>query len=166
MISYDHLQMDRVVEWSTFLRSLRKDEEDREDMKALYQDARNFFEYHTWCREITESYVGLVHPGIIGVFLFKIVPARAEVDEWIWVIVGDIPPAYLITEICPNPAMAVSGYIGAMDEWVEAARNSRSVEGIIPVNVPPTKEYAERLDWRLRFLEERILSQYADDLKY
>lgn len=165
MISYDHLQMDKVVEWSTFLRSLRKDEEDREDMEALYQAARNYLEYHTWCREISESYLGFLRPGIIGVFLFKIVPAKEEVDEWIWIIVGDIPPVYMTTEICPNPAIAVEEYIFAMRKWVEAARNGETIEEMVPVNAPPTKENAEALAGRLRFIEERILSQYADDLK-
>jgi hypothetical protein len=88
-----------------------------------------------------------------------------EVDQWIWVIVGDLPPAYLTTDECPNPATALDGYIGAMLEWVDAAQKGKSVAELIPVNVPATKKHAKMLKTRLEFLDERILSEYQDDLK-
>jgi hypothetical protein len=52
-----------------------------------------------------------------------------------------------------------------MQEWVDAARAGGSVADLIPVNVPPTVENAERLGRRLQFIDEEILSQYADDLE-
>jgi hypothetical protein len=83
----------------------------------------------------------------------------------VWVIVGDVPPAYITVEDAPNPATALDAYIGAMQEWVDAARAGGSVADLIPVNVPPTVENAERLGRRLQFIDEEILSQYADDLE-
>jgi len=52
----------------------------------------------------------------------------------------------------------------AMQDWVEAAKAGRSVENLIPINVPPTPENAARIESRLRFLDKEILSKYADDL--
>lgn len=78
---------------------------------------------------------------------------------------GDLPSAYLTTDDCPNPATALDGYIGAMQEWVDAAQKGRSVAELIPVNVPATKEKASMLKTLLDFLDERILSEYQEDLK-
>jgi len=82
-----------------------------------------------------------------------------------WVIVGDIPPAYLTCDQCPNPATALDGYIGAMLEWVDAAEKGEPVAELIPVNAPATRENAQRLKTRMSFLEENILSEYENDLR-
>lgn len=152
----------KVVEWSEYLDPQK---EDREELSAMYQEAREFLEFYDWCVEVRESYVGILYLGVIGVFLFRIVPGRRDVDEWIWVIVGDLPSAYITCDECPNPATAIDGYIGAMTEWVSAAENGESVAGLIPVNIPATKENAAKLRIRLKFLDERILCEYQEDLK-
>lgn len=73
-------------------------------------------------------------------------------DEWIWILVGDLPPAYITCEESPNPASALDAYIGAMDEWVNAAKNGISTNGLIPANVAPTPENAEALQKSWFFL--------------
>lgn len=152
----------KVVKWSKYLAAQNKGVE---DMISLYQEAREFLEFYDWCGEIRESYVGMLYRGIVAVFLFRIVPNRKDVDEWIWVIVGDLPPAYLTIDECPNPATALDGYIGAMQKWVDAAQQGKSVAELIPVNVPATKENANMLKTRLDFLDKRILTEYQEDLR-
>jgi hypothetical protein len=73
------------------------------------------------------------------------------------VIVGDVPPAYITCHYAKTPYVALDGYIGAMEEWVEAAREGKSVADIIPVNVPATPAYAEMLGSRLKFLDKNVL---------
>ena len=152
--------LSKVVLWSTYLAS---EPDDRDLIEMHFSDAKGYLQYFDWCLEIQESYIGMLYPGILAVFLFRIVPGE-KADEWIWIIVGDLPPAYLTVDICPNPATALDGYIGAMQEWVDAAFGGKSVADLIPVNVPATREYAELLQSRLEFLDERILSEYQDDL--
>ena len=84
---------------------------------------------------------------------------------WIWVVVGDLPPIYITSEDSPNAACALDSYIGAMQEWVEAAENGLPVDDLVSVNVPATKENAAALKSRLSMLDERILSEYEEDLK-
>lgn len=142
-----------------------EDEEETAALRELLDEATAYLKRFNWHRGIKAAYLGIGVGKILGVFLFEIVPASEEVDDRVWVVVGDLPPAYITTEDAPNPATALDSYIGAMEEWVEATREGRGVEGIIPVNVPPTAENADRLESRLRFLDERILSDYADDLQ-
>jgi len=126
------------------------------EFKETHQRAREYLQRHTWVAAIEEEYLGGGTDGIMFIFLFKIRPARPEVDSWTWVIVGDLPSAYLTCEDCKTPYEALDGYIGAMEEWVEAARAGKSVEGLIPVNVPATPANAELLGGRLQFLDREI----------
>jgi hypothetical protein len=84
-------------------------------------------------------------------------PAAAGVDEWLWVVVGDLPPAYLVADGNPTWQEALAGYIDEMRRWVDAAMAGAPVDDLIPVNTPPTAEYAEMLGSRLRTLEETLL---------
>lgn len=157
-----YVDLSKVIAYPKFIGA---EPDNKEEVIAMYGEAKEFLSFYDWCKEITESYVGMVYAGIIGIFLFRIPPGRDEIDEWVWVLVGDLPSAYLTCENCPNPATALDGYIGAMSEWVEAAEKGESVAQLIPVNVPATKENAEKLKTRLKFLDEKILGQYTDDLK-
>lgn len=138
--------------------------EDIDNFEEFFSNAKSEIEYYDWCLEILESYVGMFFAGIVGVFLFKIKPSSPNVDNWLWVVVGDLPPIYITCENSPNAANALDAYIGAMEEWVQAASQGDSVEGLIPVNVPANKENAEALGTRLKLLDEMILSQYKGDL--
>jgi hypothetical protein len=162
VINMNTPDMSKVIDFNKFI-VFQAD--DREVVSDLIEEARRFLRYYNWCGEIVEEYVGLLYPGIVGVFLFRIVPTRKNVDEWIWVIVGDLPPAYLTCDQCPNPATALDGYIGAMTDWVVAAEEGRSIDDLIPVNVPANKENAKKLKSRLVFLDENILKDFVGDLK-
>ena len=157
-----HVDMSKVTP-AALMRG--EDAEETAGLKELLDEAAAYLNRFDWHRGLKEAYLGIGIAKILGVFLLEIVPASEEVDDKVWVVVGDLPPAYITTEEAPNPATALDAYIGAMEEWVEAAREGRSVEGLIPVNVPPTAENADSLESRLHFLDKEILSQYEEDLK-
>jgi hypothetical protein len=158
--------LSKVQPWSEFLSLQLPDPLDREYGEKYYSRATDFLKTHTWCADIKESYIGILSPKIIAVYLFRIVN-RDTFGDWVWVIVGDIPPAVLPIAAGNVPAMALDAYLGEMDVWVEAVDKGRPIDDLIPVNAPPTKEYAERLRWRLDFIGEKILmADYEDDLGY
>lgn len=127
-------------------------------------EAREHLLFYKWCEGVLEEYVGAYYEGIVGIFLFRISPKLVGVDEWVWVVVGDLPPTYLTCEDSPNPAEALESYMGAMMEWVEAAEKGKSVAQLVPVNVPATPENAASLRARLRFLQQRILPEIRKEL--
>lgn len=135
------------------------------EQNGLAREALAFIRGFSWCDAVLDLYEGIADPDILGVFLTRIRPARPDVDEWLWIIVGDLPPAYLVTDRAPNPACALDGYIGLMREWVNAAERGASVDDLIPVNVPPTREYAKMLGGRLRVLSEFLQENFRDDLQ-
>ncbi|MBZ9967639.1 hypothetical protein [Mesorhizobium sp. BR1-1-2] len=134
-----------------------RDQDADDNLDAALQEAREYIKFYDWGKNIKTEYLGYGAEGIIYIFLFEISPGRPDVPQWMWVIVGDVPPAYMPGDDVETPYEALDGYIGAMDEWVEAARQGKSVAKLIPVNVPANPANAEMLGGRLKFLDEKIL---------
>jgi hypothetical protein len=136
-----------------------------EGMRLLVDGAIAYISKFRWCRAILEYRVGIGIPTVIGVFLMRIEPAESGVDDWLWVVVGDVPPAYLVVDDNPTPADALDAYIIEMRQWVDAVRIGASIDDLIPVNAPPTMEFADMLASRLEFLSRVVLPESRRDFK-
>ena len=150
-----------------------EDAEDDALLKEMIQRGQSYLSSFEWCGEVVECHVGdIAVGGVVVVLLLRIAPTQQDVDEWLWVIVGDLPPAYLVTDDAPNPAAALDRYIGEMERWVAAVEAGDSFADVIPVETPGgaeplerTPERADDLARRLRFLDEEILRDHAADLR-
>jgi hypothetical protein len=152
------------IDFNKVVRSgeLRGDnEQDTELLKELLREAEAFLRSFDWCQSISQSYFGLGIGGVVAVFLFRIAPKKKDIDEWLWVVVGDLPPAYLVADGNPTPVSALEAYVEEMSAWVDAARNGRPVAELIPVNLLPSPDNAARLQKRLVFLRTKVMPLYA-----
>jgi hypothetical protein len=136
------------------------DEEDITLLRVMASDAREFILGFSWCKSIREAYFGDGFGGIVALFLFRIEPSRNGVDEWLWVVTGDLPPAYLVIDVSRTPSQALENYIQEMSKWVELAKQGRSSKKVIPVNVTSTPENAVTLEGRLKVLREVIMPAF------
>jgi hypothetical protein len=136
---------------------------DRLSFERLAQKAQEFLRSQKWCMGIRRGFLDIGWEGILAVFFFEIEPASPDVDDSVWVIVGDLPSAYICND-SPNGPSALEGYVWEMKRWVRAVRKGKPVTELIPVNVPPTKEYADMLGSRLKFIEKELLSQFKDQI--
>jgi hypothetical protein len=132
-------------------------------LARMLPQARAYIEQFSWCDAIAEEYFGLGVGGVVAVFLFKIVPAQKKVDNWLWVVVGDLPPAYLVTDDAPEPVSALKAYVEEMTEWIDAVEAGDPLDEIIPVNAEATLENAGELKKRLQFLTKTIIPKFATD---
>lgn len=139
---------------------LGDDAEDIRLLQGMASKAHRYISNFVWCRSVREVYFGDGYGGIVAVFFFHIEPSRPEVDEWLWVVVGDLPSAYLVTDNCKTPSQSLERYIDVMSEWVELAKEGRSSEDVIPVNAPATPESAKMLEGRLTVLREKIVPAF------
>jgi hypothetical protein len=133
-----------------------QDPDDGKLCRDLFDEATAYITSFHWCASVTERYVADCVGGIFALVLFHIEPAKSDVDEWIWVVVGDLPPAY-IAPASADPRDALGDYIEQMSKWVQAVSEGSSTDGLIPVNTPPTVEWADLLNRRLDFLKREIL---------
>jgi hypothetical protein len=92
----------------------------------------------------------------VGVFLFEIEPLNENVDDFIWVIVGDLPSVYLDKSITTGHD-ALKTYCELMQEWADNVKDGRSLDECYPVPVDPTIENAELLIRRIGFIRRELL---------
>jgi hypothetical protein len=128
------------------------DEADTELFLSMWTEANRYIASLPWCSAVIDSYFGGGVGGIFAVFLFHIRPGRAGIDSWIWIMVGDLPPAHLRLADCHSPAEAFEAYIRGMSKWVDLARKGKkgtARQGVPSVPLPATPEWADRLNQRL-----------------
>ena len=128
------------------------DAEDTLLLKKMSEAASLYLSSFNWCDSIIDSYFGGGIGGILAIFFLHIRPNREVVDPWIWVIVGDLPPAYIPIADCKSPKSAYRSYMRGMAKWVEFARKGETAasrQGVPPVNLPATPEWAERINQKL-----------------
>lgn len=126
--------------------------------QAMVAEATVHLEQFPWCSSVRTLYAGQGRtrrrrrvPGR------EVTPSRDGMDQRLWVIVGDLPPAYLVLDDAPSSDAALGRYVDEMEAWVSAVRGGRAIDGVIPVNVEPSPEHAEMLATHLYFLRSRVL---------
>jgi hypothetical protein len=83
----------------------------------------------------------------------------------VWVVVGDLPSAYIVHEPGDLWQDALTGYVSEMERWVNAVRAGASLNNVIPVNVRPSREYADMLSSRLDYIRSRLLDVDPDSVE-
>lgn len=137
--------------------------EDTVMLRSMAAQAIEFITSFAWCESIEAVYFGAGIGKIVAIFFFLIRPNPPCTDPALWVVVGDFPSAYLVTDVAKTPSEALSAYIYEMKRWVELAKKGRSSRDVIPVNVPRNPKWAKQLGGRLKFLEQNVLPLFRDD---
>jgi hypothetical protein len=141
------------------------DEVDTLLLNKMLEDASSYLSRHSWCASIKQAYFAGGVGGILAIFFFHIDSSRQDVDPWIWVIVGDIPPAYLPLSDCESQAEAYALYTKGMMRWAEIVRagdDPSRHDNTPPVNVPASREWADRLSQRLHALSFTVAPFFTE----
>ena len=135
------------------------------DVPALAAVAERFLAGQRWCGRVLRVTPAFAFAGVLGVFRCSLIPSDPAADVMVWVVVGDLPPAYLAHEPGDSWQDALRGYVEELGAWVAAVRGGAPVDDLIPVNVPPTPEYADMLASRLEFIRTRLLEVDPDSVE-
>jgi hypothetical protein len=135
-----------------------KEVEERNDIPPLYEEAKSFLYSHKWCKKVEKGWYDEDFNILdkLGVFLFKIEPINDDVDNHIWIIVGDLPSVYLDASV-ETGKEALEAYCELMSEWVNNVLKGQSLEESYPVDAQPTEESAELLKKRIAFIKRELL---------
>ena len=124
---------------------------------ALTTDATQFLAAQRWVARVHNVTPVFAIEGVLGVFRCGLIPSQPDADVMVWVVVGDLPPAYLVHEPGDSWQDALDIYTTEMGRWVDAVRTGGALDDIIPVNVPPSREHADMLASRLEFIRTRMV---------
>jgi len=142
-------------------RMVGEDDEETDLLKEDLEASRNYLAGFRWCRAIRNQYYGLGIGGVVCVFLFEI-EGDPGVDDVLWVVTGDLPPAYLVTDAAPNPLEALRLYCGLMEDWIDAVRRKGDLSEVFPVAASPNQENANQLEIRVTQLRESIIPAFEE----
>lgn len=133
-------------------------------LSGLARRAVQFLASHRWCRAVRGGWLAHGWEGALGLFLFEIDPEPGHAHSTVWVIAGDLPPAWLACVDRDDALTALETYIFEMRRWVLAVRAGGSTADLLPVcyadsssPVPPTLDYAALLAKRLEHVETKLL---------
>jgi hypothetical protein len=133
------------------------------DKYSLYefaQEAKRFIHSHKWVERVFDGYLAKGVDGVLGIFYFEVLPKSKKLDSEIWIIAGDLPPAYFSTDYCPTPINVLDSYIIEMRMWINAVKRGEPVDELIPINVPAEAKYAQILKDRMDFLEKNVVKAF------
>jgi len=125
---------------------------------TLYNEGKKYLESFDWCKNIINSWYDFGIYDKLGVFLFNIEPANLNVDDYIWIIVGDLPTVYLDKSI-QTGLEALQVYCDLMDDWADNIKNGKSIDDSFPIPVEPTIENANLLKSRIDFLRQNFIKK-------
>ena len=134
-----------------------EDPQETEKLREMLQQAVRSLQGFPWCPEILKTYMGIGIGGVLAVFLVHLSEKVGGTDDWLWVIEGDLPSAYLVTDGAPDAGTALEGYCEIMEDWAEAVLSGGPLGEVFPVDAPADREHAEMLLSRIQFIRERIL---------
>jgi hypothetical protein len=134
------------------------DPEDTELLREMAAEARAYIEDYEWCPPIEKFHLALGIGGIVAAFLVQFDEAiEGTDDDALWIIVGDLPSAYVIVEPGDDGDAALSRYCGLMEDWAFNVLKGSSLEESFPVAAEATHENAELLTQRIAFIRTEIL---------
>ena len=137
--------------------------ERKDEVIALAKEAEQYLSSFKWCKKIIEGYVAKEWGYILGIFYFKIEPTLGSgADNSVWLIVGDIPPAYIDIRSATNEYEALNSYVFLMEDWINHVKDGKSVDECYPINVEPSEEYADMLSSRIEIIKEDFLTELKE----
>lgn len=135
------------------------DPEEADRLRGLAVEALDYIQGFSWCPPLRQVLLAYGIGDVIGLFLVRFAEPAGGVDDALWVVSGDLPPAYFVTDDAPTAAEALNTYCDLMDSWVEAVLEGGDLNEAFPVEAEPTAENAEALRRKLDFIRQHLIPQ-------
>lgn len=134
------------------------DAEETALLVPMAERALSYVRGFRWAPPIQDLYLAFGIGKIIALFLVRFgQPIEGNPDDELWVVVGDMPTAYFVTEAAPDPAEALTAYCELMEDWADRILEGRDLEGSYPISVEPTVEHAKMLKSRMGTIRQEFV---------
>ena len=131
-----------------------------DEVLSLSIEAHNYLLSFNWCNQILNGWLVKEWGYIVCIFYFEIEPhENSGADNFVWVIVGDIPPAYIDIQSAKNACEVLGIYVQLMEEWIFKVKCGESVSDCFPINIEPTIQHADMLYNRVKIIKEDLIPE-------
>lgn len=134
------------------------DAEETARLVGMADSALNYIRRFKWAPPVKRLYLAFAIGDVMALFLAEFEHAiRSGPDEELWIVVGDMPPAYFIVDESPDAAEALTNYCGLMEEWAESVLVGRDLSECYPIAAAPTEQHARMLKDRMETVREEFI---------
>ena len=161
----DARPMNPPIDTKSFQLQGASDPEDEAELAVLEEQARNYVGSFPWSPPIQEMLLAYGVGYIFALFLVRFTePIRwhGQEDAELWIVVGDLPPAYFATDDSPNRAEAMETYCVFMEDWADRILDGDDLEGAYPIRAAPSEEHARMLKSRIEFIREKFIPEVQE----
>src|SRR5215469_7130812 len=127
-------------------------EEDTKLLREMATEAQEYISEFAWCPPIASVSLGFGIGGVVAIFLVLLKEKIEQTDERLWVVVGDLPSAYLVVEPQDSAHEALQRYCLLMDDWANEVLAPGTIGKVFPVEAQRTSANAGLLRSRLKFI--------------
>lgn len=138
------------------------DTEFYQELPGQYVKAEAYLKGFAWCKEIISCNLYTNIGRVFCIFLFEIENIASKEDNFLWVIVGDIPSMYLDTFGPKTIKKVVETYVGLAEDWINGIKSGDGVEECYPFNAEPSLELAELLENKISFMKNTLIDNIEE----
>jgi hypothetical protein len=143
--------------YQNVLEIVGEDDEDTTLLREMAKAARDYISSYAWCPPIKDMHLAYGVGRVVAVFLVEFPEKIRGTDDKLWVVVGDLPNAYLVVEPDDGPSPTLDRYCELMEDWISAVQKSGDLSNVFPVAAASTPENADLLKRRVEFLRKEII---------
>jgi len=134
------------------------------EIVSIYKEAEQYLKQFSWCKYIKSSSLYTNLGSKLCIFLFEIENKVSIDDNFLWIIVGDIPPMYLDIYGANSTREVLEIYVDLAIDWIDNVKLNLPLNDCYPFNVNPTIQFAELLERKVRFIKDEVIDN-IDDLQ-
>ena len=152
------------MEYPKKVKDLKKTADFYSEAKEMDQKAVLYIKDFGWCREVKESTLYLNLGSTLCIFLMEIDNAASDEDNFLWIMVGDIPSMHLDVYGTKTTIEVLDRYNALARDWIFNVQHGLSVDDCYPFDTESTIEMADMLKKRVDFIEKTIIPN-IDEIK-
>lgn len=119
--------------------------------------ASTYLRGFNWCNGTKNCTLYLNLGATLCIFLFEIENSASADDNFLWVVVGDIPAMYLDVYGSKTTIEVLKRYSALARDWIFNVESGLSVDDCYPFDALPTAEMADMLRTRVSLIENTII---------
>lgn len=127
------------------------------EVVTLIKESKEYLSRQTWCKVIYQGWLFTNIGYALNIFLYKIENKQSPEDNFLWIVVGDLPPIYLDTYDIKTTKDVIETYIDLVEDWIVHARSGQSLNECFPFEASNSKESVTMLEHRVQLLRNNIL---------
>jgi hypothetical protein len=135
------------------------------EVTSLIEESKQFLSSYSWCYHIKDGWLFTNLGKVLCVFLYEIDNSHSLEDNFLWVVVGDLPPIYLDTYNVLSNRDALEVYVEIVNDWIYHVETNQSLEKCFPLASDHSSESLQKLKKRTDLLQNAILPE-IDELSF